>query len=301
MLDLQHLRAFLVVAEAGSLTRAGELLHLSQPAVSAQIKSLELDLGVALFRRAPRGVALTDAGEALLKDAKLAVHQADAVERSAARWRGAVMGTLRLGIIDCGYDLKLARLIGGVTEKHPELKVELVAANSGENVHRVLDQRLDLAYVEGEWEDERLSVWRLGYSRVGVIGPRQWKMDLEHAGWPRLSEFPWVFQSTGCSHCRLLEKVCADHQVSLSPKIHSEAYGTVKEIVAEGLALSIADLNDVADLVETGDLFVWPGLAYDMPAQLVGLASRSDEPMLQATVQQALQIHVGGLRKPAVR
>ena len=68
-MELYQLRSFAAVAEAGHLTRASEKLHISQPALSAQIKALEDELGVALFERTPSGMTLTTAGQRLLPEA----------------------------------------------------------------------------------------------------------------------------------------------------------------------------------------------------------------------------------------
>ena len=298
-MELQHLRTFLAVADAGSLTRAAESLYLSQPAVSAQVKALELELGLPLFRRAARGMELTAGGDELLERARDVVHRADGIARLAERLRGDVSGLLRLGTTDCGYDLKLARMIGRTTQDHPELDVQLVAGNSGQHVQSVLDETLDLAFVEGDHDDERLQCWRIGTSRIGVIGPTAWKDDLADAGWARLGEFPWIFQSPTCSYYVLLERLNRQHRLQLKPQIQAESYGGVKSLVAEGLALSFADLNDVAPWVDDGRLFVWPHFTYDMPVWLVASKSRTDEPAIACFAHNAQQAHPSALRRKA--
>lgn len=298
-MELQHLKTLLAVAEAGSLTRAAETLFITQPAVSAQVKALEIELGVQLFRRTARGMALTDAGEQIVAAAHGVIDGAEAVARMAERLRGDVVGTLRLGTIDCGFDMKLARMIGMVTQQHPELEVNLITSTSGRHWQAVLDQDLDAATVEGWFADDRLEEVRLGTSRLGVIGPAAWHNDLEHATWTDLATMPWVFQSKGCSYCALLEKISEEQHVALTPQLRAEAVGTVKNLVAEGLALSIADLDDAAPLVEAGKLCVWSGFEFKMPVRLVMLRQRADEPMLRAFAEAARQVHNRGVRHKA--
>lgn len=290
-MELQHLKTFLTVADAGSLTRAAETLHLSQPAVSAQVKALEIELGLPLFRRASRGMELNDAGKELLDRARDVVHRADGIARLADRLRGDVTGILRLGTNDCGYDLKLARMIGRTTQDYPDLEVQLIAGNSGQHVQGVLDEELDLAIVEGDTDDDRLQSWRIGTSRIGVIGPAAWKDDLADAGWARLGEFPWIFQSPTCSYCVLLNKLNQQHRLQLKPQIQAEAYGEVKSLVAEGLALSFADLTDAAEWVDDGRLFIWPHYEYDMPVQLIASKSRTAEPAIARFAEVAQKVH----------
>ncbi|MDQ3271651.1 MAG: LysR family transcriptional regulator, partial [Pseudomonadota bacterium] len=75
-MELRHLRYFVGVAEQGSVSRAAEKLFIAQPALSAQIRQLEEELGVSLFVRLPRGVRLTQAGESFLADAKAILSRA---------------------------------------------------------------------------------------------------------------------------------------------------------------------------------------------------------------------------------
>src|SRR5207237_3000722 len=95
-MDIYQLKTFVAVAREGSITRASEVLHLSQPAVSAHIKAIEDALGLALFERTPRGMSLTHDGQRLLAKAEqaLAVHQE--LMDEATRIKGHLTGTLRL-------------------------------------------------------------------------------------------------------------------------------------------------------------------------------------------------------------
>ena len=100
-MELYQLRSFVAVAEAGHLTRAAEKLHVSQPAVSAQIKALEDELDLALFERTPSGMVLTAAGERLLADAEKVLAAAQAMRTEAKALKGEVAGKVREGDAVC--------------------------------------------------------------------------------------------------------------------------------------------------------------------------------------------------------
>ena len=96
-MELYLLRAFSTVAELGHLTKAAERLHVSQPAVSGQIRSLEESLGVELFIRGPGGMSLTEAGAHLLPLAEKVLQDVQALRDEVQSMKGQVQGTVRVG------------------------------------------------------------------------------------------------------------------------------------------------------------------------------------------------------------
>ena len=125
-MDWDRLRIFQAVADAGSLTHAGDVLHLSQSAVSRQIRSLEDELNTTLFHRHARGLILTEQGE-LLFDATL--HMAKRLEAAAARIRDSeeeVFGELRVTTTIGFGSLWLAPRLPALYEKYPNLKIDLM-------------------------------------------------------------------------------------------------------------------------------------------------------------------------------
>src|SRR5215831_12904146 len=89
-MELNRLRSFAAVAEAGHLTRAAEKLHISQPALSAQIKALEDELDLSLFERTPAGMTLTEAGKRLLGEAEKVLAAAQALRAEARSLKGEI-------------------------------------------------------------------------------------------------------------------------------------------------------------------------------------------------------------------
>ncbi|MCE6952889.1 LysR family transcriptional regulator [Cereibacter sphaeroides] len=125
-MDWDKLRIFHAVADAGSLTHAGDTLHLSQSAVSRQIRALEESLNVTLFHRHARGLILTEQGELLFEATSAMVKRLDA---AAARIRDSedeVFGELRVTTTTGFGTLWLAPRLGGLYKKYPALKIDLM-------------------------------------------------------------------------------------------------------------------------------------------------------------------------------
>lgn len=147
-MELRHLEHFIAVAEEGSFTRAAARLHLVQSALSVSIRSLERELGSRLFDRTTHRVELTDAGQALLPEARNALAAVDAARDAVAAVHGGLRGTVRLGIM---HSLKLIDLAAMLTRYHqerPHVQVIPIAAPGGsiELAQRVIDGTLDLAF-----------------------------------------------------------------------------------------------------------------------------------------------------------
>ncbi|HWK49383.1 MAG TPA: LysR family transcriptional regulator, partial [Steroidobacter sp.] len=98
-MELRQLRYFIAVAEAGSFSRAAELLHVSQPPLSVQIKALEDEIGVRLLERTPRGVSLTVAGAAFFEEVRGALARLEHAKSAAARADRGEIGLLAIGFV----------------------------------------------------------------------------------------------------------------------------------------------------------------------------------------------------------
>lgn len=145
-LDTALLRAFVAVAETGGMTSAGNVLHLTQAAVSQQIKRLEEAFGAELFRRARGGLTLTDAGERLFGRAKRLLAMNDEIWGEMTR--SPFTGEVKLGV---PYDL-VGTYLPGVFRRfrlsHPQVEVTLICKNSVDLAAAVAAGEIDLAVVE---------------------------------------------------------------------------------------------------------------------------------------------------------
>ncbi|VIO73297.1 Hca operon transcriptional activator HcaR [Bradyrhizobium ivorense] len=146
-MDLKRLRYFVAVAEEGHVTRAAEKVGMQQPALSLQIKALERELDVQLFRRIPRGVELTSAGEALLADAKaLLAHRDRAVETTRRAARGA-QGRLWVGMTPTApFHPLVPRAIRAYRQSFPLVSLALEEALSNELIERFAKDQMDVAF-----------------------------------------------------------------------------------------------------------------------------------------------------------
>lgn len=153
-MDIYQLKTFVVVAREGSVTRASEVLHLSQPAVSAHIKTMEENLGLSLFERTPRGMSLTRHGERLLPKAERALAAHQELMDEAARNRGVLTGKLCLGAGTNSDNAAIGKLLTILSERYPGVEVALKHGTSRQILADIRSGSLDAGFYNDPSEPE---------------------------------------------------------------------------------------------------------------------------------------------------
>lgn len=144
--ELRHLRYFLAVAEHGSVTRAAEQLGIQQPPLSQQLKALETELGVALFERQPRGVALTPAGAALREDAEDLFGRIQQMRARMQRLAHGDEGSLAIGFTSSAAAHRLTpEVLRECRRRFPRVALSLTECNAAEAIERLADGTLSAA------------------------------------------------------------------------------------------------------------------------------------------------------------
>ena len=140
---------FVAVAEEGSFTRAADRLHVVQSAVSAGVRNLERELGARLFDRSTHTVQLSDAGRALLPEARATLAAAGAARDTVDAVRGGVRGTVVLGNMQAQgmRSIDVAGMLAEFRAEHPAVEVQIRQGGSLEMTTKVRDGELDLAFV----------------------------------------------------------------------------------------------------------------------------------------------------------
>jgi len=147
-MELRHLRYFIAVAEEGHITRAAERLGMQQPPLSHQIRAIERELDVQLFRRKPRGVELTDAGSAFLEDARATLNQLDRAVETTRRTARGEQGRLCVGVTSTSsFHPLVPRAIRAFSEACPRVSLTLEECLSNELLDQLRNERMDVAFI----------------------------------------------------------------------------------------------------------------------------------------------------------
>jgi DNA-binding transcriptional LysR family regulator len=286
-MDLVLLRAFVTVARTGNMTRAAVQLHLTQPAVSLQIKNLQETLGVALFARTSRGLALTRDGQALLPHAERALAAASDVERAASTLRQEVHGRLRIGTILDPAFLRLGGFLKQLVETYPRIETELRHGMSGWVLDQIRSRELDVGYYIGEpasdspREHDLFHTATLTHFQYRVLAPAGWKNRLSRVrDWPALAMLPWIWTPPASAHHRLLSRRFAEAGVVPVKVAQVDQEPSMLDLVKSGVGLTLVrDSIAIAEAHAHG-LTIVEGITVPTQLTLVTLAERQNEPAI---------------------
>ncbi|HWX10986.1 MAG TPA: LysR family transcriptional regulator [Trinickia sp.] len=287
-MDLTLLRAFVTVARVGNLTRAAAQLHLTQPAVSLQVKNLQETLGVSLFARTAHGLALTRDGQALLPLAERALAAAGDVERAAAALRQEVRGRLRIGTILDPDFLRLGGFLKQLVETYPQIEPALRHGMSGWVAEQVRAGELDVGYYIGQPAEEGMpeglfhaaTLTRFQYR---VLAPAGWKDRVSRArDWLALAALPWIWTPPASAHQRLLSRRFAEAGVSPVKVAEVDQETSMLDLVKSGVGLTLArDATAIAE-AHAHALTIVEGVTVPTELTFVALAARMEEPAIAA-------------------
>src|SRR5918994_7430936 len=157
-MTLQQLRYFLSAAERGSFSAAAEALLMAQPSLSDQVRRLEAELGVALFTRAGRRLALTEAGRTLRPHAEETLTAAEEAAESVKQVRTLQGGTVSFGTFGSAHHYLLGGLVQDFRRRHPDVRVRVVGQNSVEVADGIRDGRLEAGLIALPIDERGLEV-----------------------------------------------------------------------------------------------------------------------------------------------
>jgi DNA-binding transcriptional LysR family regulator len=281
-MDLNHLRSFVAVAQFGHLTRASEALHLSQPALSSHIKTLEEQFGVTLFERTPTGMALTPAGRRLLTEAEQIIGAVRHLTHSAQDLRGQPTGSLKVGTVLDPAILRVGELTSRALERYPHIELELNQVMSSDALVRVRNGTLDAAFYFGARPEADLDAVPLRDIEYRVALPAAWAGRLRDAPWESIAEQPWIVAPAPSSHHRLVMNLFDGGAPRPERIIEADTEQVINNLVESGVGVSLIRDEIAAQSVAGARMAIWAGRHVTTKLWLVHSAERRSDPLIAA-------------------
>jgi DNA-binding transcriptional LysR family regulator len=294
MMDYR-LHVFRKVAELQSTTRAARVLHLSQPAVTKHIQLLEEELQVPLFVRTGRGMVLNESGIVFLQHVQQVAQAHENVAQQLQKHAGVYAGRLRLGSNKTILAYCLPEILARFKLRYPWVHCEIVDGNTDTIIGALLDQRIDLALIEGPCRRPEIQIRTfLQDEIIWIASPQDPLARIRH---PKISEVlsrPIIVRETGAGTRQFMEQELHHLRIPLKRlKIVQEipSPGGVKRLVAAGLGIGYIFRLGVEQELAAGKLVKihCPKLSLRRPFSLLSPQGPTPPGITQAFIQVLME------------
>ncbi len=294
-MELNQLRSFLCVAREQNLTRAARMLHISQSALSTQIRGLEDSLNVILFERKARGMVLTPNGKILLQQAGVILEAADTMRLTATKLTNSLSGTLTVGLNTDPLFLRMRALDARMERLYPDIRLEFITSQTLATTSLLREGVLDVGFRFGMSGDEGIVETWLTDVPTAVVIPIRFLKTVRRVSdftWRTLAELPWLWSTCECPFHRLVAERMAEFGVQPRPVADALDEAIVREMVANGKGVTTMR-RDIAESLEAeGVVAIWEE-PMSVPLSLACLERRMDDPLLESFIRETRTIWHG--------
>jgi DNA-binding transcriptional LysR family regulator len=281
-MELYQLRSFALVAELGHVTRAAERLHISQPALSAQIKALEDELGVALFERTSTGMVLTAGGRRILGEAEKVLAAAQTLSAEAHALKGGLAGKVRIGTVSDPSFIRIGEFLNAAVERYPLLQIELHQEVSGEAFEQVRRGELDASFYFGELAHPSVLGLALRELAYRVVAPAIWCERIAAAGWADIAALPWIMTPSISTHNQLITALFRGHGVAPAQVVVADQEAVVSSLVVSGVGVALMREDLALEKAVAGEVCLWRDVRVATQLWFVHPRERESDPAMVA-------------------
>ena len=290
-MDIQHLKAFIAVACTKNLTQAAEKLFLSQPAVSAQIKALESDVGTALFVRTNNGMQLTRAGEVLLPEAEALLQHKHRLEQFVQTLSADYVHSVQLGIIHPIESRKVTALTRCIVEQEPKTQLHIHYGMSIEILSRLLAKKIHAGFFLGHIDQRNLQVHFLEHVDYSLICPQSQLQRIRDNLPKSLNDSTWIEMSGISSSYKNLQQFWHRHKLNPKKQIICDYPQTIIDLAVAQQGLAMVPKHSALEAVGQGkDIAVLDEFEQHLPLHFVYLDEFSEDPAVTLLLENVQRL-----------
>lgn len=256
-IDLEYYKIFYYVANAGSFTKAGEQLCITQPAVSQAIKLLENMLGSSLFIRVPKGVKLTSEGEVLYSYVKRGYEYILLGEEQFRKMLDLENGEIRIGASDMTLQFYLLSFLEKFHERFPKIKVRVSNAPTPETLEHLALGRIDFGVVSEPFEArpdmEAIKIREI--QDVFVAGSKYQSLQGKVLSYSALEELPIICLEQNTSSRQYIDEFLQANNVILRPEFELATSDIIVKFAQRNLGIGCVVKDFALEAIEAGEMF----------------------------------------------
>jgi DNA-binding transcriptional LysR family regulator len=258
-MEIRQLRAFVAIAEAKTFTAGAKIVHVTQAAISMQIRQLEDEVGLPLFTRTPRRVILTEAGEILLDRARRILREHDAAIAQIAEVAGAEYGRLRLGSASAMFaTAQLPSILQKLKESFPHAEITVSSGTSATLVEKISHGDIDVAFVSLPVESSNIQTELLFSDEICAIAhPNHSLAKQKVISAAALANEQLILGEQGGNTRRQIDEFFDNVGVKPHVVMELSRQEAINQMVENNMGVGIAGVKTVSNEVREGRLVSW--------------------------------------------
>ncbi len=244
------------VGREGSVTAAAEALHLTQPAVSMQLRQLEHQLELTLFETVGRRLQITEPGKELVRLAGELLARLDDLEQTARSLRGVGHGRVRLGVVSTAKYFA-PRLVAQFVKLHSGVEFKLTIHNRAEIIDQLQSYAIDLGIMGQPPEGMQLEGTPFAPNPLVAIAAPSHPLSLRRGLRPEdLADQPFIVREPGSGTRSAMDRYFTHHEVKIRPVMEADSNETIKQSVMAGIGMGFLSLHTVRAELAAGRIAV---------------------------------------------
>jgi len=273
-LTVRQLEVLAAVGREGSVTAAAESLHLTQPAVSMQLRQLEQHLELALFETVGRRLQITEPGKELVQLAVELLARIDDLEQTARSLRGVGHGRVRLGVVSTAKYFA-PRLLAQFVKLHSGVEFKLTIHNRAEIIDQLQSYAIDLGIMGQPPEGMQLDGTAFAPNPLVAIAAPSHPLSLRRGLHPHdLANQPFIVREAGSGTRSAMDRYLGEHEVKVRQVMEADSNETIKQAVMAGIGLGFVSLHTVRAELAAGRIAVLDVLGLPLQRQWFAVHSR---------------------------
>lgn len=287
---LHQLLIFLKVSETGSITKAAEELHLTQPAVSIQLKNLQQHFDIPLIEIVNKKVYITEFGRELINTSKKILAEIDMIEQYTMAIKGKLTGKLNIAAVSTGKYIA-PYYLSGFHQKYDGVDLNLDVSNKGKVLESLERNEIDFAFLSMMPTQLKLKKIELMQEKLFLVGNNDVKISKTATSREILESRPLIFRENGSATRLMMEKFIQRCKVDLKKKMELSSNEAVKQSLIAGLGMSVMPIIGMKNELNNGSLRIIPikGTPITTSWNLVWLAEKKLSPVATTFVEYIKQ------------
>ncbi len=264
-MELNQLKSFVKIAETHKLRKAANHLHISQSALSSQIKLLEESLGLQLFTRTSKGMELTDNGRILYSHAIEVLQSAECFSTKARELTGKTSHTVKIGINTDGRFLKVGKLSRLLTKQFPHVNFIFVSSQTIRTAEMLREELIDVGFFFGENLERDIHSKVISHFHIQIAIPEILLPEVDTVNWTTLARLPWIWSVCNCPYYQIVQAKMDELNLEPNRFIDAMDESVVKELVMDSQGIAILREDDAQYVASLSDVKIWEDVKFQVP------------------------------------